>query len=843
MSYEWKSIKALRFHVQKVLPLVYDDTLSYYELLNKVVVKLNDLIENNENIPDFISGIISDFITSGELAKVVSDIISDFILNVKYPPEGITPAVGDGSADDTEAIRECLDYAKTNNMCLYFPSGKYLTDSLEVTDTLMIKGDDRYTSVIVLKGGATKPLISGELNTLSISNIGFDANADVQVNNIDLLNCEVNSGIITNAYFTDGDTNINLTVNGDMQISDTIVDRSLTYGIKVSGEGYTQADNIIFKQISAINGTAYLEVNGNKNIFEQLKLIGACDKGVIVNGNNNVIKLWKTVANNLYVDNGTDNDYEIYTEKSTIKDYVDENIDTTKDYVNEKIGETNAKIDTANVNIANNTEAISNLNTTVENLQNRIVYVEDFGAVGDGVTNDTAAIQAAIDSVDLSGGEVVFGNKTYAVDHLRIMYSGTVLKGIPSTKEARGTVLIAASTNTDPLVSFDSDDMTTCGGIVDMALMGNNNRQNLDTAVNKIGLYVKNRAELILTNVFISGFIKGGIYCLDTWDSRFIGVEIRACGVADINPALYFGSDDDSCNSIHCFGMHIEECPYQMRIADVSSHIQFVACKFEGGASYGEANVGERWNLIDEGVYSVTFDSCFFSNNANAIWLDVRNNETIFTGCQFSKGHGTLIKNASATPGYGNGLIINACSFEGFGQYEDRPLYIGDNNIISNCRFDMYGMTKKIYVAGSYCSITGNQFNSKVENNNPIFEMVGTHNSFANNRYNGCHVLWVGNKDNKYDNMHEYTSTKTAPFIINFQDAVVTNIFYNNADAITLGAANFQHPSYDARFGIYVNQGSITLGNDIVQGGTVVAAGEFAKFQYVNQISKFKRIN
>lgn len=37
--------KKLRFWCNKVLPLVYDDSLSYYELLCKVVKKLNDLIE------------------------------------------------------------------------------------------------------------------------------------------------------------------------------------------------------------------------------------------------------------------------------------------------------------------------------------------------------------------------------------------------------------------------------------------------------------------------------------------------------------------------------------------------------------------------------------------------------------------------------------------------------------------------------------------------------------------------------------------------------------------------------------------------------------------------------
>ena len=35
---------AFRFWCQTVLPLVYDDSLSYYELLNKVVVYLNNTI-------------------------------------------------------------------------------------------------------------------------------------------------------------------------------------------------------------------------------------------------------------------------------------------------------------------------------------------------------------------------------------------------------------------------------------------------------------------------------------------------------------------------------------------------------------------------------------------------------------------------------------------------------------------------------------------------------------------------------------------------------------------------------------------------------------------------------
>lgn len=41
-----KSLDNFRFWCQKVLPLVYDDSLSYYEVLGKMVVQLNDVIDD-----------------------------------------------------------------------------------------------------------------------------------------------------------------------------------------------------------------------------------------------------------------------------------------------------------------------------------------------------------------------------------------------------------------------------------------------------------------------------------------------------------------------------------------------------------------------------------------------------------------------------------------------------------------------------------------------------------------------------------------------------------------------------------------------------------------------------
>jgi hypothetical protein len=44
-------IQRLHFYCQKVLPLVYDESLSYYEILCKVKHKLNELIDS-QNLQD-----------------------------------------------------------------------------------------------------------------------------------------------------------------------------------------------------------------------------------------------------------------------------------------------------------------------------------------------------------------------------------------------------------------------------------------------------------------------------------------------------------------------------------------------------------------------------------------------------------------------------------------------------------------------------------------------------------------------------------------------------------------------------------------------------------------------
>lgn len=56
-------IGAFRFWCQKVLPAVYDDSLSYYELLCKVISKLNEIIEITNDQSDAIRALAEDLQT------------------------------------------------------------------------------------------------------------------------------------------------------------------------------------------------------------------------------------------------------------------------------------------------------------------------------------------------------------------------------------------------------------------------------------------------------------------------------------------------------------------------------------------------------------------------------------------------------------------------------------------------------------------------------------------------------------------------------------------------------------------------------------------------------------
>ena len=137
-------IEDLRFRVQAVLPTVYDDSLSYYELLNKVVQKLNEVIDaTNTMSENFQESLRAE--TDRVLREWLNDgTISGYLNNVVIVND--YGAKGDGVTDDTQAIQRCID-ANPNSLIL-FKGGVY-----KVSDTIHLYNESGGAEIDL--GGAT----------------------------------------------------------------------------------------------------------------------------------------------------------------------------------------------------------------------------------------------------------------------------------------------------------------------------------------------------------------------------------------------------------------------------------------------------------------------------------------------------------------------------------------------------------------------------------------------------------------------------------------------------------------------------------------------------------------
>lgn len=308
------TLKPFAFWTQHVLPLVYGDEISYMETLGKMRDILNELIKNNNNLPTYIQQMIEEYISSGAIESVIDKILSNFILNVKYPPTGVPKAKGDGTANDRDSIQGCIDYAAgLGGGVVYLPAGKYLTSKLTLKPNVSLMGFGKYCTSIVLTGGETDALLRGSVTDCGIYNITLDANMSIQVNDVDVLTLTGSNIQLMNVILTDGYSLFNIEKTGDnIELNNVEFRYAVESMLRIGGTvGTLNANSIKFGNLSTIKGVAAIISDSNNDVITGIVSNDILPLFAQLDGNNNVLK-GVVASTNVIAGDGQNNVYDFY---------------------------------------------------------------------------------------------------------------------------------------------------------------------------------------------------------------------------------------------------------------------------------------------------------------------------------------------------------------------------------------------------------------------------------------------------------------------------------------------------------------------------------------------------
>lgn len=163
-------VNNFKFWCQKVLPLVYDDSLSYYELLNKMVVFLNKTIDavnqntegmsqlyqfvnnyfDNLDVQDEINHKLDIMAGDGTLDRIVQTYLRELaivngVINGKY--YGITT----DSEDIHDSLVSAISEAKSNGYKIYIEGGNYQNSDWIFTDDSIVECEGSVPKLVISK--------------------------------------------------------------------------------------------------------------------------------------------------------------------------------------------------------------------------------------------------------------------------------------------------------------------------------------------------------------------------------------------------------------------------------------------------------------------------------------------------------------------------------------------------------------------------------------------------------------------------------------------------------------------------------------------------------------------
>jgi hypothetical protein len=356
------------------------------------------------------------------------------------------------------------------------------------------------------------------------------------------------------------------------------------------------------------------------------------------------------------------------------------------------------------------------------------VSVKDFGAVGDGIANDTAAVQAAVVAVASSGAQIYFPAGTYKITsvisttgHLNIIGDG------------EKTVLDFST------VTSGSEGITVTGSLAQI--------QNVTSA---------NQDNLTVTFASTPSLAVSDVFCL--FDDSVLWNPARA---------YYYAGEWLECRGVSGLNaqttnpLYDSYTPATVKAYKLSSpKVSFRNFKINGGANiFGLIKV----SLCDKPVFENIFA---YNENYECVYID-RCYRPMVTNCvMYNKGTGTLDDYGLVI---GNSQKVQVSGGDYYGRRHAIAIGGGDNT----------------------CSVTNRNLRiSNLTLSNDILSAVASadmHGNIEDLVYQGCMIYqgaaWAG-KNNGYDNCTIYSAL--GGWCIYSSEVLGGNLFVKNSKLHTV---------------------------------------------------------
>lgn len=504
------------------------------------------------------------------------------------------------------------------------------------------------------------------------------------------------------------------------------------------------------------------------------------------------------------------------------------------------------------------------------------INVKDYGAMGDGVTDDTAAIQAALNAAQSNGYTVVIPAGIYLIKGALTVNSSITIRGAYSAQADNstqlGTIFYATSNSSAPVITVQSADggNTPLNGVYisDIAIVGPG------TSANRQAIYMKYViSEFHLRNINITHFLKEGIYLDRCYDGTLENVRVLNTGTDGTYAAVHIDCSvypSDISNNMRFIGCHVENCKYQL-FATNCAYLYFIGCKFEV-CSGGTVNPSNPLIVLGGPSHHIAFSSCHFEpldvvRAVNDLGLYASTSQVPFlikdNGTANSWSHCDFMTTPASSGDYGarvydgsqsNNAKFTGCDFSTI--YGGDYFKLGSETLVSNSRFVVRSSEtgrKTLFQFNGMCKVSNCNFHnygSSPSQPNALFNFQSGYNSIIN-----CEIrteytnLYDGPAVNTYNMAQWTTNSNNSPFLISSATPNVdqASICHTNFSANTT-ITNFLNGMHGQRITVVSNDSYTTT----IQNGTNIVTktgsnitltnGQSAAFIYDAGLSKWLQL-